>query len=148
MFRSIGGPWLIAREQFRGISSEEGVFSVRDGRLSMAGCFLEQVWAEEVLFYSQIFMMALIWGRGPPWRFLNAHFSAAVVEDGGGGASCGTCCIYELTVHFLCEFDFHSAASWSLRCTMIEKIKGVHKEEKWPQNGVKWPRNIWSLLGF
>lgn len=67
MFRSIGGPWLIAREQFRGISSEEGVFSVRDGRLSMAGCFLEQVWAEEVLLYSQIFMMALIWGRGPPW---------------------------------------------------------------------------------
>lgn len=50
MFRSIDGPWLTARAQFKSISNEEEVFSVRDGRLSVAGYFLEQIRPKEVHF--------------------------------------------------------------------------------------------------
>lgn len=53
-----------ARAQVRGISKEEGLFSIKDGRRSMAGHFLEQTWAEEVFFSTQTVIMVLIWGEG------------------------------------------------------------------------------------
>lgn len=51
------------------------------------------------VFYRQMVMMALIWGREHCGKnFLKAHFSPALVEDGGIRASPGTWYICELTV--------------------------------------------------
>lgn len=47
----------------RGVADEEGVFSVRDGRGSVAGHFLEQMWTREVPFCSQI-VIWFLFGEG------------------------------------------------------------------------------------